>query len=144
MKTGLFYASKTSTRLLLPSDISDCDLKTDQKTVIKYENIKSPRSTWNKQKRHARPTLSENKNDRLSDPAYVSHSKQWVTPRHRHDWERVNFVIRGQRRLRIGGMVFELKESNFAYIPPTPSTDSIILTANIFEFICLVPNLGAY
>ena len=66
------------------------------------------------------------------------------TPRHQHDWEHVNYVIRGQGRLRIADQIFELKERDFAYVPPNTEHQFDNPYSEDFEFICIVPNRGAY
>ena len=65
------------------------------------------------------------------------------TPRHRHDWEHVNHVIRGRGRLRLGGAVHELKEKDFAFVPSNTEHQFENPYEEPFEFICIVPNRGA-
>jgi quercetin dioxygenase-like cupin family protein len=65
------------------------------------------------------------------------------TPRHQHDWEHVNYVMRGKGRLRIEGQVYELTEKDFAYVPPNVEHQFENPYGEDFEFICVVPNRGA-
>jgi len=65
------------------------------------------------------------------------------TPRHQHDWEHVNYVIKGQGRMRIGDELFDLEEKDFAFVPPGTEHQFENPYNNDFEFICIVPNRGA-
>jgi quercetin dioxygenase-like cupin family protein len=65
------------------------------------------------------------------------------TPRHQHVWEHVNYVIKGRGRLRIGDEISELKEKDFAYVPPNTEHQFENPYGEDFEFICIVPNRGA-
>jgi quercetin dioxygenase-like cupin family protein len=66
------------------------------------------------------------------------------TPRHHHDWEHVNHVIRGRGRLRLGETVHELREKDFAFVPPNTEHQFENPYEEPFEFICIVPNRGDY
>ncbi len=66
------------------------------------------------------------------------------TPRHQHDWEHVNFVLHGRGRLRIGDESFELKEKDFAFVPPNTLHQFENPYNDDFEFVCIVPDRGAY
>lgn len=66
------------------------------------------------------------------------------TPRHAHDWEHVNFVIRGKGRLMIEGHVQEVAERDFAFVPPDAEHQFTNPFDEPFEFVCIVPNRGEY
>lgn len=66
------------------------------------------------------------------------------TPRHEHDWEHVNYVIRGKGRLRLGNNVYELGERDFAFVPPNVEHQFENSSDADFEFICIVPNRGEH
>jgi len=66
------------------------------------------------------------------------------TPRHQHDWEHVNYVVRGKGSLTIGDETFELQEKDFALVPPNTDHQFRNPNEDVFEFICIVPNRGAY
>lgn len=66
------------------------------------------------------------------------------TPRHQHDWEHINHVVKGRGRLRIGDQVHELSEKDFAFVPPNTEHQFENPYSEEFEFICIVPNKGAY
>ena len=64
------------------------------------------------------------------------------TPRHTHDWEHVNYVIRGRGRLMIDGKEDDVAEKDFAFIPPNVVHQYANPFDEPFEFICIVPNRG--
>ena len=66
------------------------------------------------------------------------------TPRHQHDWEHVNHVITGRGKLRIGDEIHDLSEKDFAFVPPNTEHQFENPYDEPFEFICIVPNRGAY
>ena len=66
------------------------------------------------------------------------------TPKHKHDWEHVNHVIRGRGRLRIGETIHELSEKDFALVPPNAEHQFENPYDEPFEFICIVPARGNY
>lgn len=66
------------------------------------------------------------------------------TPHHQHEWEHVNHVIAGKGRLKIGEQVFELTEKDFAVVPANTLHQFENPYDTPFEFICIVPNRGAY
>ncbi len=66
------------------------------------------------------------------------------TPHHQHDWEHVNYVIKGKGTLTIGDTTHELSESDFAFVPPNTMHQFRNPNDEAFEFICIVPNRGAY
>jgi len=66
------------------------------------------------------------------------------TPRHQHDWEHINHVIQGRGRLRIGDTIHDLSEKDFAFVPPNTEHQFENPHSEPFEFICIVPNRGAY
>ena len=66
------------------------------------------------------------------------------TPYHQHDWEHVNFVIKGKRTLMIGDDTHDLSENDFALVPPNTMHQFRNPYDKVFEFVCIVPNRGAY
>lgn len=65
------------------------------------------------------------------------------SPHHKHDWEHVNCVIKGQGRLYIGQEVFELNERDFAFIPANAMHQFENTSNEDFEFVCIVPSRQA-
>jgi len=66
------------------------------------------------------------------------------TPRHSHDWEHVNYIIKGKGELRLGDEVRSVKEHDFAFVPPNTEHQFRNAGDGEFEFICIVPNRGEY
>jgi len=66
------------------------------------------------------------------------------TPRHTHDWEHVNYVIKGRGRLMIDGRDNDISEKDFAFVPPDVEHQFTNPYDEEFEFICIVPNRGEY
>jgi quercetin dioxygenase-like cupin family protein len=66
------------------------------------------------------------------------------TPQHQHDWEHVNYVIKGKGKLLLNGETRALQEKDFAFVPPNTPHQFKNESDELFEFICIVPNRGAY
>ena len=66
------------------------------------------------------------------------------TPRHKHDWEHVNYVISGKGKLRLGDTVNDIAEKDFAFVPPNTEHQFENPYDEPFEFICIVPAIGEY
>lgn len=66
-----------------------------------------------------------------------------VTPHHQHDYEHVNYVIKGKGTLTIGEQTLELGEKDFAFVPPNVKHQFRNPGDADFEFICIVPQRGA-
>lgn len=66
------------------------------------------------------------------------------TPKHTHDWEHVNYVIKGKGRLLVDGEVQDIKEKDFAFVPPNTEHQFTNPHEEAFEFICIVPNRGEF
>jgi len=66
------------------------------------------------------------------------------TPHHQHDWEHINYIIKGKGMLTIAGQTHEVKEHDFAFVPANTMHQFRNPFGQDFEFICIVPNRGAY
>lgn len=66
------------------------------------------------------------------------------TPHHQHDWEHINYVIKGRGKLTIGDEITEIKAQDFAFVPSNAKHQFQNPFEEDFEFICIVPNRGAY
>ena len=64
------------------------------------------------------------------------------TPHHSHDWEHVNYVVKGEGEVTIGDQVFSLTAKDFAFVPPNVMHQFRNNSNDIFEFICIVPKAG--
>jgi quercetin dioxygenase-like cupin family protein len=66
------------------------------------------------------------------------------TPHHQHDWEHVNYIMKGKGTLTIGGEIREVVAGDFALVPPNTMHQFRNPYDQDFEFICIVPERGAY
>lgn len=66
------------------------------------------------------------------------------TPKHQHDWEHVNYIIKGKGKLELNGELSEVVENDFAFVPPNAEHQFSNPYDEPFEFICIVPNRGEY
>ena len=66
------------------------------------------------------------------------------TPHHQHDWEHINYVVSGRLTLTIGDQSHELKAKDFAFVPPNTKHQFQNPHDEPAEFICIVPDRGAY
>ncbi len=65
------------------------------------------------------------------------------TPHHQHDWEHINYVIKGKCELTIGNSTVKLAEKDFAFVPSNTMHQFRNPYDEEFEFICIVANRGA-
>jgi quercetin dioxygenase-like cupin family protein len=65
------------------------------------------------------------------------------TPHHQHDWEHVNYVIKGEGTLTLSGETHHLKAGDYAFVPPNMMHQFRNTGDQDFEFICVVPQRGA-
>ncbi len=65
------------------------------------------------------------------------------TPHHQHDWEHVNYVIKGKGMLTLEDRTTEITEKDFAFVPPNTMHQFRNPFDEEFMFICIVPNRGA-
>lgn len=62
-------------------------------------------------------------------------------PAHTNTIEHEQFVLRGRAKIGIGDEVFEVGPSDVLYIPAGVPHWYEVLGEEIFEFLCMVPNL---
>lgn len=65
------------------------------------------------------------------------------TPRHRHDWEHVNFIVKGKGTLFLDGVTHTVEAGDYAYVPPNAEHQFENPSDDDFAFLCIVPNRGA-
>jgi quercetin dioxygenase-like cupin family protein len=65
------------------------------------------------------------------------------TPHHQHDWEHVNYVIKGKGTLTLEDQTVEVTEKDFAFVPPNAMHQFKNPFDEEFMFVCIVPNRGA-
>ena len=64
------------------------------------------------------------------------------TPKHKHPWPHINYVLEGVGEILIDGKINEVSKGSYAYIP-SDSLHQFRNTGNkIFKFICIVPEDG--
>jgi len=66
------------------------------------------------------------------------------TPRQQHDWEHVYYIMKGKGALTIDGETREVIAGDFALVPPNTMHQFRNPSDEDFEFICIVPERGAY
>lgn len=65
------------------------------------------------------------------------------TPHHQHDWEHINYITKGCGKLQIGDTTYNVKQGDYAFVPPDTMHQFLNPSDEDFEFICIVPNRGA-
>ncbi len=65
------------------------------------------------------------------------------SPHHQHDWEHINYVMKGKGTLTIKDDTIEINEGDFVFVPPNTIHQFKNPFDEEFEFICIVPNRGA-
>jgi len=65
------------------------------------------------------------------------------SPHHQHDWEHINYVMKGRGTLTIGDETKEIIGGDFALVPANTAHQFKNPFDQEFEFICIVPNRGA-
>ncbi len=66
------------------------------------------------------------------------------TPHHQHPWEHINYITKGAGTLTIAGETRIVKQGDFAFVPPDMMHQFANPNGEPFEFICIVPQRGAY
>jgi quercetin dioxygenase-like cupin family protein len=64
------------------------------------------------------------------------------TPRHRHGWPHINYVISGKGVLSIGGEAKEIRGGSVAYVPDDVEHQFRNAAEEDLVFICIVPRRG--
>lgn len=64
------------------------------------------------------------------------------TPRHKHAWPHINYVVRGKGLLFLDGREYELKGGSYAYVPAGKEHQFLNRGNESFTLICIVPVEG--
>ncbi len=64
------------------------------------------------------------------------------SPKHRHPWPHINYIIQGEGVLHLDGKDYEVEEGSFAYIPDDKIHQFSNKGKGKFIFICIVPERG--
>lgn len=71
-------------------------------------------------------------------------SEMGNTPKHKHDWPHINYIIKGEGILHMDGRDYPVEAGSVAYIPEGTEHQFKSSTMGDFSFICIVPNKGEY
>ena len=64
------------------------------------------------------------------------------SPRHRHDWPHINYMLDGSGVLTIDGKTHPVERGAYAYVPANAEHQFKNTGDGIFRFICIVPKQG--
>lgn len=64
------------------------------------------------------------------------------TPRHTHAWPHVNYIIAGRGRLLLDDAEHEVEAGSYALVPAGATHQFANVGAEVFRFICIVPEEG--
>ena len=64
------------------------------------------------------------------------------TPRHKHPWPHINYVVEGKGILYMDGKEYEVKKDCVAYVPSNVEHQYINTGDEDFVIICIVPREG--
>ncbi len=64
------------------------------------------------------------------------------TPKHKHPWSYINYVIDGQGVLSLDGEEFHLQAGSFAYVPGGMEHQFSNRGRHPFALLCIVPEEG--
>jgi len=67
---------------------------------------------------------------------------QGFTPRHRHDWPHINYVLQGAGILYLEGQEHTLSAGSIAYVPANAEHQFMQKGGEDLIFICIVPQEG--
>ncbi|QWC00320.1 cupin domain-containing protein [Mycoplasmatota bacterium] len=64
------------------------------------------------------------------------------TPKHKHPWPHINYVIEGQGSIMMNGKDYPVQSGSYAYVPSNTMHQYKNTSDKIFKFICIVPKEG--
>ena len=64
------------------------------------------------------------------------------TPKHKHPWPHINYVIAGEGEIMLEGNLKKVNAGAFAFIPADSLHQYKNIGKGIFKFICIVPKVG--
>ena len=64
------------------------------------------------------------------------------TPKHRHPWQHINYMLEGEGELMIDGKINKVEAGSFAFVPPGSLHQFRNAGKGVFKFICIVPEEG--
>jgi len=64
------------------------------------------------------------------------------TPKHEHPWPHINYFIEGQGVLEIDGVINEVSQGSYAFVPENTLHQFRNTSKETLKFICIVPTKG--
>ncbi len=64
------------------------------------------------------------------------------TPRHKHPWPHINYIVSGEGILYMDGVEYKVKKDSYAYVPSNVEHQYVNTGEDDFVFICIVPKEG--
>ncbi|MGQ9498134.1 MAG: cupin domain-containing protein [Desulfotomaculales bacterium] len=64
------------------------------------------------------------------------------TPRHRHPWPHINYILQGRGVLFVEGEEYTVAPGSVGYVPPNAEHQFTNTGPESFVFICIVPEHG--
>ncbi|MFH0993835.1 MAG: cupin domain-containing protein [bacterium] len=64
------------------------------------------------------------------------------TPKHRHPWPHINYVIEGEGELMINGQTTSVTAGSYAFVPGDELHQFRNAGQTTFRFLCIVPKEG--
>ena len=64
------------------------------------------------------------------------------TPKHKHPWPHINYVIKGEGELFIKDKIHKVQAGSYAFVPENEMHQFKNIGNEDFEFICIVPERG--
>lgn len=64
------------------------------------------------------------------------------TPKHKHSWPHINYMIEGEGELMIEGKINEVSSGSYSYVPAMSLHQFRNTGKGSFRFICIVPKEG--
>lgn len=66
------------------------------------------------------------------------------TPKHKHDWPHINYILNGEGTLFLNGELHHIKSGSIAYIPNNIEHQFRADKGYDLQLICIVPEKGDY
>ncbi len=64
------------------------------------------------------------------------------TPKHKHPWPHINYMIEGVGELMINGEINNVEAGSYAFVPQDTIHQFRNIGKETFKFICIVPSKG--
>lgn len=73
---------------------------------------------------------------------HVEVEENGFTPKHKHPWPHINYMIEGEGELLINGKINKVTAGSYAYVPGDSLHQFRNAGKGVFKFICIVPEEG--